>query len=483
MKGKVLYFICNYADSQVFLPRSTEQEGISEYYMDDGSRMPLLGLMILVILILLNGILYGFAAAVRGLSENEIRKMTEEGNKKAALLNKLTEEPARYINAIPLVVTASGILTGILIPSLTGFLHHYIKHFPVLVPVYLLCAVFLASFGILMFRRIGTCRPHQYAFRYVRLVYGLVTLLYPVTRLITWFARMAAGIFGVSVGEEQEAVTEEEIISIVDEAHEQGVIEKNEAEMIQNIISFTDTKAGDIMTHRSSVVAFGLDELLKDVVDRMLEEGDSRYPVYGEDMDDIRGIIHYKDTLKFMTQNAWARYKPLGELPGLIRKAAFAPETGSISNLFKSMQAKHDHIAVVVDEYGQTAGIVTMEDILEEIVGDILDEYDEDEDAIRTQTDNSVLIDGFAELEDVGEKLGIDFGDVEMETLNGFLTEMLGHIPADSDLDSEITAFGYRFKILSLGNRTIGKVRAEKINDKDTKGESKQCQDIQNSQT
>ena len=269
----------------------------------------------------------------------------------------------------------------------------------------------------------------------------------------------------------------------MDEAHEQGVIEKNEAEMIQNIISFTDTKAGDIMTHRSSVAAFGLDELLKDVVDRMLEEGDSRYPVYGEDMDDIRGIIHYKDTLKFMTQNAWARYKPLGELPGLIRKAAFVPETGSISNLFKSMQTKHDHIAVVVDEYGQPAGSDTMEDILEEIVGDILDEYDEHEDVIRTQTDNSVLIDGFAELEDVGEKLGIDFGDVEMETLNGFLTEMLGHIPAESDLDSEITACGYRFKILSLGNRTIGKVRAEKINDKDTKGESEQCQDIQNSQT
>lgn len=450
--------------------------------MDDGSQMPLWGLVILIILILLNGILYGFAAAVRDLSENEIRKMTEEGSKKAALLKKLIEEPVRYVNAIPLVVTASGMLTGILVPSLTRFLHHYIEHFPVLVPVYVLCAVFLASFGILMFRRIGTYRPKKYAFRYVRLVYGLVTVLYPATRLITWLARLAAGIFGVSVGEQQEAVTEEEIISIVDEAHEQGVIEKNEAEMIQNIISFTDTKAGDIMTHRTGVVAFGQDEILKDVVDRMLEEGNSRYPVYGEDMDDIRGVIHYKDTLKFMTQNAWARYKPLGELPGLIRKAAFVPETGSISRLFRTMQSRHDHIAVVVDEYGQTAGIVTMEDILEEIVGDILDEYDEDEDAIRTQKDNSILIDGFADLEDVEEELGIDFGDVEMETLNGFLTELLGHIPAESDLDTEITAYGYRFKILSLGNRTIGKVRAEKINDKDTKGEREQCQDIQNSQ-
>ena len=270
----------------------------------------------------------------------------------------------------------------------------------------------------------------------------------------------------------------------MDEAHEQGVIEKNEAEMIQNIISFNDIKAGDIMTHRTGVVAFDQERFLKDVIDEMLEEGNSRYPVYEDDMDNIRGLIHYKDALKFMTQNSWARFKPLRELPGLIRKADFVPETGSISNIFRTMQVKQAHMAVVVDEYGQTAGVITMEDILEEIVGEILDEYDEDEDiAIRTQTDNSVLIDGFAELEDVEEELGISFGEVEVTTLNGLLTELLGHIPTEEDLDHEIVANGYRFKILSLGNRTIGKVRAEKINDKNTKGESELCQDIQNSQT
>ena len=200
-------------------------------------------------------------------------------------------------------------------------------------------------------------------------------------------------------------------------------------------------------------------------------------------MDDIQGLIHYKDALKFMTENSWSKYKPLRELPGLIRKATFVPETRNIGELFRTMQSRQEHMAIVVDEYGQTAGIITMEDILEEIVGDILDEYDESETRIRTQVDNSVLIDGLAQLDDVSEELGIDFGEVEVETLNGYLTELLGHIPTEEDLNREIVSNGYRFRILSLGNRTIGRVRAEKINDKETEGESEKCQDIQNSQT
>lgn len=433
--------------------------------MDDGSRWPLWGLIVLVLLILLNGIFYGFAAAVRNISQSEIQKMAEEGNKKALLLKKLLEEPVRYVNAIPLMVTASGIFIGVfLVPLLAEMWHRYIDHFPALMLISVLCVMILAAFGILMFRRIGNYRSLGYAFRYIGLVNSVVTVLWPVTMLVTWLARMTAVVFGVGLREQQEAVTEEEIISIVDEAHEQGVIEKNEAEMIQNIISFNDTKVGDIMTHRTSVVAFDQERFLKDVIDEMLEEGNSRYPVYAEDMDDIQGMIHYKDALKFMTQNPWAKFKPLKELPGLIRKADFVPESGSISNLFRTMQLKQTHMAVVVDEYGQTEGIVTMEDILEEIVGEILDEYDEDEDiAIRTQTDNSILIDGFAELEDVEAELGISFGDVEVTTLNGFLTDLLGHIPTEADLEKELVANGYRFKIISLGHRTIGKVRAEKI--------------------
>ena len=431
--------------------------------MEDGSSMPLWGLLILLLLLWLNGIFYGFAAAVRNISESDTQKRADEGDENAKKLLALIDKPAQFVNAIPLIVMASGICFGtFLVPWVVDAFHPYIKHTPALVLVLAVGVILLAGLGILTFRRVGTYHPEKYAYRYLKLVNFWVMVLNPVTVFITWIARLAAVPFGVEIDRKETAVTEEEIISIVDEAHEQGVIEENEAEMIQNIISFNETEAHDIMTHRKNVVAFDEEVLLKNMIDTMLEEGNSRYPVYEENIDNIKGIVHYKDALKFMTQNPWAKFKPLKELPGIIREAALIPETRGIGDLFHTMQAKKIHMAVVVDEYGQTAGIVTMEDILEEIVGDILDEYDEDEITIRAQKDNSLIIDGLAYLEDVAEKLDVDFGDVEFETLNGYLTSILGHIPTKKDIDTTIKANGYCFTILSIGNKTIGKVRAEK---------------------
>ena len=431
--------------------------------MEDGSSMPLWGLLILLLLLWLNGIFYGFSAAVRNISESDTQKRADEGDENAKKLLALIDKPAQFVNAIPLIVMASGICFGtFLVPWVVDAFHPYIKHTPALVLVLAVGVILLAGLGILTFRRVGTYHPEKYAYRYLKLVNFWVMVLNPVTVFITWIARLAAVPFGVEIDRKETAVTEEEIISIVDEAHEQGVIEENEAEMIQNIISFNETEAHDIMTHRKNVVAFDEEVQLKIMIDTMLEEGNSRYPVYEENIDNIKGIVHYKDALKFMTQNPWAKFKPLKELPGIIREAALIPETRGIGDLFHTMQAKKIHMAVVVDEYGQTAGIVTMEDILEEIVGDILDEYDEDEITIRAQKDNSLIIDGLAYLEDVAEKLDVDFGDVEFETLNGYLTSILGHIPTKKDIDTTIKANGYCFTILSIGNKTIGKVRAEK---------------------
>lgn len=431
--------------------------------MEDGSSLPLWGVIVLFMLLWLNGIFYGFAAAVRNLSESETEKRALEGDKNAILLKSLIDNPGQFVNAIPLIVMTSGICFGtFLVPWAVYASHPYIEHIPALLLITALCVILLAGLGILTFRRIGTYHPEKYAYRYLKVVNFFVKLLYPLTMFVTWIARLASIPFGVEYNRTEEAVTEEEIISIVDEAHEQGVIEENEAEMIQNIISFNETEAKDIMTHRKNVIAFDEEILLQELIDTILVEANSRYPVYAGNMDNIKGIVHYKDALKFMTKNSWAKFKPLKEIPGLIRQAAFIPETRGIGDLFHTMQAKKLHMAIVVDEYGQTSGIVTMEDILEEIVGDILDEYDEDEITIRTQKDNSLIIDGLAYLDDVADELAIDFGDSEFETLNGYLTNLLGHIPTKKDMDTEIVTNGYRFEILSLGNKTIGKVRVSK---------------------
>lgn len=451
--------------------------------MQDCTGCPVWGMIILVLLILLNGIFYGFDAAMKNLSENEVSRKAAEKNKKAMMLLELLERPWQYLNVMPMIVSATGIIVGLcLIPFVADILEPYIEHWIAMVIGFIIIMIVMAAFGILTFRRIGTYNAETFAYRYVKIIHFVTTVFAPLTLFVSWAARFASIPFGIEMEREDVEVTQEEIISIVGEAHEQGVIEENEAEMIQNVIEFNEKTASEIMTHRKNVVAFSNEALLSEVINVMLEEGNSRYPVLGEDIDDIVGMITYKDVMKFKTQNSWAKFKPLKELPGLIREAVFVPETRGIGDLFHTMQLKKVHMVLVVDEYGQTAGIVSMEDILEEIVGEIQDEYDDDEITIRKQQDNSAIINGLALIDDVEETLGIEFGKLEFETLNGYLTSRLGHIPTEKDMEKEIVAYGYRFKILSLGNKTIGKVRAEKINEKETEGEKK-CQDIQNLRT
>ena len=276
-------------------------------------------------------------------------------------------------------------------------------------------------------------------------------------------------------GKQQDAVTEKEIISMVDEAHEKGVLHKDEAEMIQNIFAFEDKEVGAVMTHRSHVAAFALDDLLKDVVEHMMEEGNSRYPVCGEDMDDIRGLIHYKDALKFFTQNSWAKFKPLKELPGLIRKVTFVPETRHIGQLFRTMQARQVHMAVVVDEYGQTAGLVTMEDILEEIVGNILDEHDEEDTYIEKKPDGTFVMNGMTPLEEVGEALNLDFEDEDYDTLNGLLISLIDKIPSEHEV-FEVKYKGYIFEVLSVEDKMIKYVHVVPETEESAESDTATCQ-------
>jgi CBS domain./Transporter associated domain. len=265
-------------------------------------------------------------------------------------------------------------------------------------------------------------------------------------------------IFGINPYGINEDEIEEEIISIVNEGHEHGVIDAGKAEMISNIIELDDKEVQDIMTHKKRIVAIDAEMSLEEALKIMLEENYSRYPLYIDNMDNIIGILHLKDVINaYISEDG--KTKTLQEIA---REPFFVPETQSVNLLFREMQAKKIHMAIVVDEYGQTAGLVAMEDFLEEIVGNIQDEYDMEEKMILSVDNNSCVVKGSISLEDLEEKLNIVIEHEDFDTLNGLLISILDRIPADGE-KATLRYGGYQFDILETMNKMIGQVRITKL--------------------
>ncbi|MCM1106579.1 MAG: hemolysin family protein [Blautia sp.] len=260
----------------------------------------------------------------------------------------------------------------------------------------------------------------------------------------------------VKSGAGHEAVTEEGIISMVNEGHERGVLQASEAAMIHNIFEFGDKEAKDIMSHRKNVIALDGEMSYHDAIVFINDNNKSRYPVYLEDIDHIVGVLHIKDALVYAQSNALFRTS-IKDIPHLIREAEFVPETLKINTLFKKMQMDKSHMVIVVDEYGQTSGVVAMEDILEEIVGNIEDEHDEEELLIRRGPEGSFLMDGLADMEDVLETLQLPVAKDDFDTLNGFLISLLGRVPTDGETET-IHAYGYDFTIRRAEDKMIREV-------------------------
>ena len=253
-------------------------------------------------------------------------------------------------------------------------------------------------------------------------------------------------------------VTEEEIISMVREGHEQGTILASEAELIHNVFEFDDKEVKDIMTHRKNIVS--LDGSMS-FIEFIIDTGKSRFPVYENDVDSIIGVLHIKDAFTFFEKNEVYR-SSIKDIDGLIRPVDFIPETVNINDLFKKMQSKKSHLAMVVDEYGQISGLIAMEDILEELVGNIEDEHDEEENYIRKNDDETFIMDGMTEFSDVKEALSLPVDDDAYETLNGFIISLSDKIPEEGD-KTVISAYGYRFSVMSVEDKVIKQVMIKKL--------------------
>lgn len=452
---------------------------------------PMVGI-IFFILLLADMFLYGFGAAISNLNEKEVERRAEEDKDvKSAKLLKIMGHPERYVSTVQLIAAFINMIAGAVYLNIwMRIVGHTLRRlaeakllsmsvpagvltvgFNVLAAVLSALAllyIFL-TFGVLLPRKIATRMPEKWAYICVNFVSVLMKLLSPFTALESITVRTILLLFGVRGDENENDVTEEEIINMVQEGFEQGVIEDSEAEMISNIFAYGDKQAQDIMTNRSNVVAIDGNMHLKDAIDFMLAGTNSRYPVYEENIDHIIGVLHLKDAMRYHRQNDSVD-GCIKDLEGLLREAHFVPKTKNLDELFEEMQSRKLQMVIVVDEYGQMDGLVAMEDILEEIVGNILDEYDEDTEYIEEKGNNEYIMEGKTPLEDLAERFGINFDGEEFETLNGFMIYRLDHIP-EPDEQFDVDYQGYNFKILSVENKMVQSVLVTKLPETTESGE------------
>ncbi len=271
-----------------------------------------------------------------------------------------------------------------------------------------------------------------------------------------------------------EDVTEEEIISMVKEGHEQGLIHQDEAQMIHNIFEFDDKEAKDIMIHRKNIKALDGNSTFQEALQFMIDNRFSRFPIYQDNIDNITGVLHIKEMLT-NSQKQELMEVPIKEISGLVWEVEFIPETRNINTLFKEMQSAKSHMVIVVDEYGQTAGLVAMEDILEEIVGNIFDEHDEENLLIEVQADDTYIMSGMAPLDEVAEVLDIEMNTEDYDTLNGFLVSQIDKIPGDHEV-FQVDYQNYEFHVLQVEDRTIKSVHVIPKSVEDTSADTA-CQD------
>lgn len=333
------------------------------------------------------------------------------------------------------------------------------------VAAYLLVALYLLfliiSLGILVPKRLGAKYSGGCSRSLVGFVTLIMTVLTPFTAFTTLFANIVLRIFGIDPKEELLNVTEEEIISMVNEGHEQGVLEEREAEMISNIMELDEKTAGDVMIHRKHIVAVDGMWTLEEAVEFIISQNYSRFPVYIDDIDNIIGILHLRDAMSYY-HKAENKNILVSEMKDMLMTAVFIPESRNVDDLFKDMQINKTHMQIVVDEYGQTSGIIAMEDILEEIVGNIWDEYDVEEENISVQPDGSYYVKGLTTLEEMADVLKDEFENEDYDTLNGFLISKLDRIPDEGERTT-LVIDDYEYQILVVKNRMISLVKITKI--------------------
>ena len=441
---------------------------------------PILGIGIILGLLIVNGLASAAETAFDQSLSVIIKKRVAEGDKRAKRVALICDRRKRCTTVLDLLRIVTVFLCGItyaewvkcmVVPGLRDL---FCGYKPAEVYVWV-CLVIITLIAIGLVELLSIKVPkkpgYKYADRFVFRVSGFVRffmfLFAPVAFFAEWAAKGIAAMFGVHPGDIAENVTEEEIISIVTEGQEQGLLDEEEAEMITNVMDFDAKAARDVMTRKKKIIGIREEMSIEEALEFGLKENYSRFPIYAENLDNITGILHLKDLMLYFMEHRnepeILKNTPLSELA---REPYFVPETQNIDVLLNDMQEKKIHMAVVIDEYGQTAGVVAMEDMLEEIVGDIQDEYDDEEQEIVPQNDGTLLVRGFTMLEELGDVLDVDFSEEEADTVNGFVISRLGRLPSEEETEYPvITEYGYCFEICKVKGKQIDTVKVVKTSE------------------
>lgn len=425
--------------------------------------------MVLVLLIVLNAFFAASEIALISLNDNKVKAMAEEGHKKAKLLQNLLSEPSRFLATIQIGITLAGFLaSAFAADSFAGSLANVLFTAGVPVPreiletisvifITLLLSYFTLVLGELVPKRIAMQKSEAISMFAATPLTILSKVSAPFVKFLTYSTNLLVRMVGVDPNADKEQVTEEEIRMMVDVGQENGTIQETEKMMINNIFEFDNKSVSDIMTHRRNIIGLPITISLQDAAKRINEERYTRFPVYEESIDNILGILHVKDLLPFIENEQHSSF----QLRDIIRKPYFIPESKKTDELFRELQLNKVHMAVAIDEYGGTAGLVTIEDLLEEIVGNIYDEYDEEEREYEKIGEAAYLANGSTSLRSIGALLDIEFPDGEYDTLGGFIIGSLGRIPEEHE-QPIVDYNGFEFKVSEVDDMRISKIMIHK---------------------
>ena len=398
----------------------------------------LIQILVLVILILLNAYFAATEIAFISLNDSKVERDAKDGNKKAKQILKMLKSPSKFLATIQIGITLAGFLSSAfasdafadkLAPILNSwmpFISLDVWRAISIVIITIILSFFTLVFGELVPKRLAMKYYEKISYSTIGVIRGISVITAPFVKLLTVSTNMVSKIFGVGEAEE-EVVTEEEIKMMIDEGEEKGTIERGEKMLLNNVFEFNDIIVSEIMTPRTEMFAIDINDNLEELLDKIDEFKYSRIPVYDEDIDDIKGILFVKDILKPLKEHKKINIK------AIMREPYFIPESKDIDELFKEMQQNKVQMAIAIDEYGGTAGLITMEDIIEELVGNIFDEYDEEEIYAKKIDDNTYILSGTTTSYELKKIFNVEIPEGDYETLSGYLIDKLGRIPDDDE--------------------------------------------------